>query len=50
MGNYELNSKYDFDVIFDSLRKPEHHFFLHQTKTRFITKALEISLSFRLFC
>lgn len=27
MGNYELNSKYDFDVIFESLRKPEHHFF-----------------------
>lgn len=29
MGNYELNSKYDFDVIFDSLRKPEHHFFFY---------------------
>lgn len=38
MGNYELNSKYDFDVIFESLKKPEHHFFHIKQKQDLLQK------------
>lgn len=40
MGNYELNSEYDFDVIFDSLRKPEHHFFFTSNKNKIYYKSI----------